>query len=94
MYLPPPAPTKLARNLALSGPATQKVNGMSFTGMPAPVSHIPEPQQATPALGPRCAIVATAEGSGDIDPIIFIGSDLPLISPFGRPTTHLPTPQR
>ncbi|KAH9036646.1 hypothetical protein EDB85DRAFT_2142996 [Lactarius pseudohatsudake] len=74
MYLPPPTPTnlKLARTLSLSGPATQKVDGVSFPEMPAPVSHVPEPQQATLALGP---------------------SDLPLISPLGRLTTHLPTPQ-
>ncbi|KAH9075577.1 hypothetical protein EDB83DRAFT_2350991 [Lactarius deliciosus] len=73
MYLPPPTPTnlKLARTLSLSGPATQKVDGVSFPDMPAPVSHVPEPQQATLALGPS----------------------LPLISPLGRLTTHLPTPQ-
>ncbi|KAH9172831.1 hypothetical protein EDB89DRAFT_1962440 [Lactarius sanguifluus] len=74
MYLPPPTPTnlKLGRTLSLSGPATQKVDGVSFPEMPVPVSHVPEPQQATLALGP---------------------SDLPLISPLGRLTTHLPTPQ-
>ncbi len=96
MYLPPPTPTnlKLARNLALSGPATQKVDGMSFSEIPAPVSHLPEPLQVTPALGPRCAIAAAAGGNGDIDPVILMGSDLPLISPLGRLTTHLPTPQR
>lgn len=74
MYLPPPTPANLnlVRNLAFSEPAPQKVDSMSFTEMPAQVSHTPESQQATPALRP---------------------SDLPLISPLGRLTTHLPTPQ-
>jgi hypothetical protein len=96
MYLPSQTSTnlKLARNLSLSGPATEKVDGNSFTEMPSPISHLPEPQQATPGLGPRCAIVLAAWGNGDIDPAMLLTSDLPPISPLGRLTTHLPTPQR
>jgi hypothetical protein len=61
MYLPPtPTNLKLARNLPFSGNATQKVDGISFTEIPPPVSHIPEPLQANPALDSRCAIVAAA----------------------------------
>jgi hypothetical protein len=96
MYLPPQTSTnlKLARNLARSGPATQKVDGNSFTEMPAPVSYLPETQQATPALGPRYAIVLAAWGIDHTDAVIRVSSDLPLMSPLGRLTTHLPTPQR
>lgn len=97
MYLPPQtsANFKPARNLARSGSATQKVDGNSLTEMPTPVSYLPEIQQATPALGPRYAIVLAALGGMlTLTPSLLMSSDLPLTSPLGRLTTHLPTPQR
>lgn len=94
MYLPPtPTNLKLARNIAFSGPAPQKVDGISFAEMPAPVSHLPEPLQVTPALDSRCAIVAAAWGSGVIDPDILMGqrftadfSTRTLVNPSANPS--------
>ncbi len=62
MYPPPPTPAnlKLVWDLALVEPAMQKVDGMSLMETPAQVSHMPELQQATPAIGPRCASMAAA----------------------------------
>jgi len=42
----------------LSEPATQNVNEITFSEIPGGASSVTELQQATPALGPRCAVVS------------------------------------
>ena len=48
-----PAEHEPTQDVALSGLAAENVDAMSMSTFPATISHVAEPQQATPALGSR-----------------------------------------
>jgi hypothetical protein len=79
--------------MALSEDAAENVNAGPLSTFPATTSHNVEPQQASPALGPRYGM-SHIPWVADIDLFVFASSDLPVLSPFGPLTSHLPTPQR
>jgi hypothetical protein len=57
MVLPQPTPTPVehepTQDVAHSEPAAEHADAMAMSTFPATISHVAEPQQATPALGSR-----------------------------------------